>query len=109
MIKIKNKGLRLILVIILLIFISCYYVGNSGYYEYYLQEKTVLTNEKIKEFEEDIKNNKEVDIKDYLDNYDEDYTNKFTNLVYSVSNEGVEITRKIMKKIFKKLSYLVED
>ena len=106
---IKNKKINYIIIIILLIFISCYYVSNSGYYEYHLQERTVLTNEKIKEFEEDVKNNKEIDMKKYIDHYEEDYTNKITNIVYEVSNDGTEITRKIIKKIFKKLSYLVED
>lgn len=109
MIKIKSKNLKFIIIIVLLIFIGCYYVANSGYYEYHLQEKTVLTNEKIREFEEDVKNNKDIDVKDYLDYEEVDYTNKITNLVYDISNSGTEITRKIMKKIFKKLSYLVED
>ena len=108
MIKIKNKGLQIIIIIILLIFIGSYYVSNNGYYEYHLQEKTLLTNKKIKEFEEDIKNNKDIDIKDYLEDSDRDYTNRFTNLVYGVSDGGTKITRKILKRLFKKLRYLVE-
>ena len=108
-IKIKNKNFKFIIVIILLIFIGSYYVGNSGYYEYHMQEKTILTNNKIKEFEEDVKNNKDIDIKDYLVNEEIDYSNKLTNIVYGASNEGTIITRKIIKKIFRKLSYLVED
>ena len=74
-----------------------------------MQEKTILTNEKIKEFEEDVKNNQNIDIKDYLIEEEIDYSNKLTNLVYNASNSGTLITRKIIKKIFKKLSYLVED
>lgn len=108
-IKIKNKKIKFIIVIILIIFVSSYYVSNSGYYEYHLQERTVLTNEKIKEFEEDIKNNKDIDVKDYLSDNNNDYTNKLTNLVYGVSDGGTKITRKILKRLFKKLSYLVED
>ena len=109
MIKIKNKNLKFLIIIISLIFISSYFVANSGYYEYHLQEKVVLTNKKIKEFEDDVKNNKDIDVKDYLTNEEVDYTNKLTNLVYGISDKGTLITRKIMKKIFKKLSYLVED
>ena len=109
MIKIKNKRLKIIIAIILIIFASSYYVSNSGYYEYHLQERTVLTSKKIKEFEEDIKNNENIDVKDYLSNNDYDYTNRFTNLVYGVSDGGSKITRKILKRLFKKLRYLVED
>ena len=69
----------------------------------------MLTNEKIKEFEDDVKNNKNVDIKKYLDDEVIDYTNKITNLVYDISNGGTSITRKVIKKIFKKLNYLVKD
>lgn len=94
---------------IIIIYTACYYVACSGYYEYHVQEKTILTNQKIKEFEEDIKNNKEVDIKDYLVNEEVDYTNRFTRLMYGISDNGNKLARKIIKGLFKKLSYLVED
>ena len=109
MIKIKNKRLKIIIAIILIIFASSYYVSNSGYYEYHLQERTILTNEKIKEFEEDVKNNNNIDVKNYLENEEKDYTNNLTNIVYTISDSGTNITRKLFKKFFKKLSYLVKD
>ena len=105
----KNKLFKPIIIIILIIFISAYYVSNSGYYEYHMQQKTVLTNDKIKEFEEDVKNNKDIDIKNYLEYEEVDYSNKLSNLVYDFSNNGVKVSRKIIKTLFKKLSYLVED
>ena len=95
--------------IVIIVYISSYYVSNSGYYEYHLQEKTILTNKKIKEFEDDVKNNENIDIKDYLGSKEEDYTNKYRNLVYGFSDGANKIARTILKKIFKKLSYLVED
>ncbi len=106
---IKNKGLKIIIIIIIIIYISAYYVASSGYYEYHLQRRTILTNEKIKEFEQDVKNNQNIDIKDYLAYEEIDYTNKLTNLVYSFSDNGNKLARKCLKAIFKKLSYLVED
>ena len=69
--------------IILLVFICSYYVSNSGYYEYHMQERTILTNEKIKEFERDVEKNKDIDIKDYLEYEEVDYSNKFTDLIYN--------------------------
>lgn len=107
MITIKKK--KTLIIIVLLIFICCYYVANSGYYEYHLQERTILTNEKIKEFEEDVKNNNNIDVKNYLENEEKDYTNNLTNIVYTISDSGTNITRKLFKKFFKKLSYLVKD
>ena len=97
------------IIIVILIYICSYYVANSGYYEYHLQEKTLLTNKKIKEFEIDVKNNEKIDIKDYLVYEEVDYTNKLTDTFYQISNIGNKIARKCLKAIFKKLSYLVED
>lgn len=105
----KNKTLKFIVTIILIIYISSYYVSNSGYYEYHMQERTILTNEKIKEFERDVKNNENIDIKNYLNEEERDYSNKLSNIMYQISDNGTKATRKIMKYLFKKLSYLVED
>ena len=106
---IKNKFLRFILIIIIIIFISSYYVSNSGYYEYHMQQRTILTNEKIIEFEKDVKNGTNIDLKTYLENDNIKYSNKLSDLVYELSNKGTKITRKIIKALFKKLSYLIED
>jgi len=108
-IKIKNKSFKIILIIIILIYVSAYYTANSGYYEYHLREKTYLTNEKIKEFERDVRNNENIDVKSYLAYEKIDYTNKLTNLVYGISDNGNKVARKVIKALFKKLSYLVED
>ena len=105
----KHSFFKVIIIMIIIIYISLYYVANSGYYEFHLQEKTVLTNNKIKEFEEDIKNNSNIDIKDYLVYEDVDYSNKITDLMYELSNGSTMITRKIMKALVKQLSYLIEE
>ena len=58
----KNNTLKLILIIVFIIFISSYFISNSGYYEYEMQQRTIITNEKIKEFENDLANNENIDI-----------------------------------------------
>lgn len=105
----KNKSLEFILFLIIIIFICSYYTANSGYYEYQMQTKTILTNEKIKEFEEDVRNNKDIDIKIYLDNEEINYSNKLTNLMYNLSDSGNKIARKCMRELFKRIGNLVED
>lgn len=105
----NKKITKLILLITVIIFISSYLIASSGYYEYTMQQRTIITNEKIKEFETDIKNNENIDIKEYLSKEEVDYTNKFTTLVYNISESSNELTRKLIKALFKKLSVLVED
>ena len=105
---IKNKKLEVLILIIIIGYIACYYVACSGYYDYYMQERTIMTNEKIKEFEEDVKNGEDIDIKEYIEE-DNDYTNNITNLMYQISENGCKLTRKIIKLLFRKLKFLVED
>ncbi len=105
----KHKLLSFILIVILIIYISSYYVSNSGYYEYHMQERTILTNEMIKEFEDDVKNNRSIDVKDYLSYEDETYNNVLTDIVYNLSMKGVNLSRKCIKAIFKKLNRLIQD
>ena len=100
---------KYIIILIIIFYTFMYYIANSGYYEYHMQEKTRLTNQKIKEFEEDVRNNKDIDIKDYLDYEDKDYTNRLTLLVYNMNIKSNEITRKILKSLLKKLNNFVKE
>ena len=105
-----NKSIiKIIFIFTIIIFIASYLISESGYYEYTMKQKTVITNEKIKEFENDIENNKNIDLKEYLNKEEIDYSNKFTNLVYNISDKSNKIARQTIKYIFKKLSSLVED
>ena len=50
-----------------------------------------------------------IDVKDYYKKDDIDYTNKLTNLVYSISEGSFNLTRKVVKKIFKKLGSMIDE
>ena len=104
-----KKIIKLIISIIVIIFVASYIISSSGYYEYTMKQRTVITNEKIKEFENDIKNNENIDLKEYLDKQEIDYSNKFTTLVYNISDNSNKLAKKAIKYLFKKLSVLVED
>ena len=105
----KNKLLNFIITVIFLAYVVSYYIANSSYYEYELQERTILTNEKIKEFEEDVRNGENIDVKDYVVDEYVDYSNRMSNLVYNFSDKANNIARKCIRALFKKLSYLVSD
>ncbi len=106
--KKKISKVYYIIIILFIIFSCIYIVSESGYYEYTLQGKTIITREKILEFEDDILNNRDIDIKKYYEE-DKSYSNKFTNSINHMSNNIKKISRKIMKGIFKRLSkYLID-
>ncbi len=96
-----------ILIILFIFFLINYYQVESGNYKNELTEKTILTEEKIKEFEEDVKNGEFVDIKDYTEsNYIDTSTpvatigNKVGKTIDNIINEKAPNLFKIIKKYF---------
>lgn len=98
---------------ILLCFIICFLVilfaGKTGYYEKKLRDNSILTEEQIKKFEEDLKNGKNVDISNYVINENKDYTTKLTSDVYSVSLKLEKTIDKIVKFIFNEVGKNIND
>ena len=91
-------------------FLCSYIVSYSGYVEYNLGKKTTIMNEKIKEFEEAIKNNEELDTKEFFKEKEFNYTNKFSNLMYNINDKGNRVFKNILKKFFSKISkYMMDD
>ena len=105
----KRKIPKVILVSIFIIFLYSYIVSKNGYYEYSLNSKKNLTEEEIKQFEQDLKEGKEVDIKDYLNSNKVDYTNKLTRTTVKVSTKINSILKSGIDKIFGLLNKLVES
>ena len=76
--KIKPKKIfNTIIFVLFTLYISFYIASVSGYYEYEKKEETTLTNEKMKEFEKDLKEGKKVDIKKYLTDNTKKYAKKY--------------------------------
>ena len=64
----RYKIFKYVFVFLFIIFMTLYFSQLTGYYEYRNYQKMVMTEEQIKQFEQDIKDGKEVDIKDYTVN-----------------------------------------
>ena len=67
--------------LVLLIGFTAIYVSEAtGYYEFEQHNKKVLTEQKIKQFEEDVANGKNIDINDYVVNNKQNYETKLSKL-----------------------------
>ena len=97
------KYLNGIILLLFFIFLTIYVFEKTGYYEYELHKQTVLTNEAIKQFEEDIRSGKNVKVEDYLTNRQMNYSNSIANLGYNISNYFGNTTRNIIKGTFEAL------
>ncbi len=78
--KKKKNYFWFILSTLFIIFVAYMVAYNSGYYEANMSRKSKITEEKLQEFEQDVKDGKEIDIKDYVENDFVDYSSSFSKL-----------------------------
>lgn len=97
---IKENIFKFILLCFVICFLVILFAGKTGYYEKKLRNNSILTEEQIKKFENDIKEGKTVDINNYVINENKDYTTNFTNDIYSVSLKVEKTIDKVIKFIF---------
>ena len=98
-----------IFVILFLAFIISYIALSSGYYEYELQHRMVLTSEAMKKFEEDVEEGKDVSLEEYVIPNSKDYITSLTNGTNKVALSVNDILKKGIEKFFKVIGNFVED
>ena len=84
--KKKFNWFFFILSSLFLIYLAFYIAYTSGYYEANVSRHTIITQEKLEEFENDVKNNKEIDVKDYIEKNNKDYSSKVSKIGTSISS-----------------------
>lgn len=104
--KKKKNWFLTILGIMFLIYIALYIMDNLGYYSIATKNK-VITEQKLIEFERDVKNGEKIDIKEYIRDTT-NYKNIYSNLGYNMSvgidtvlNKGLKKVGNIIEKLFK--------
>ncbi len=104
--KKPNYFLRVTLVLFI-IFIMIYIIGQTGYYETSVRKDVMLTEEKINEFEEDVLNGEQVDLNTYIVKEDKDYSNALTtageglnNTIMKIFSEGLDEVINIFDILF---------
>lgn len=80
-----KKLIQFLFGIVFIIFLCSYFVERSGYYEYHLGNQKRMTDEAISQFEQDVKNGKEIDLNDYLEDTKIDYSSRLTRTTTDVS------------------------
>ena len=105
--KNKHNPFLRILGILFIIYISLSIASFSGYYENKVNEEVTLTEENIKKFEQDIKDNKEIDINNYIVSKKKDYRgfasnmgDNFSNFIEKLFTEELGKVGKVLKKMF---------
>ena len=99
------KGLFLL---IILFYLLLYFSYKNGYYVKRNEEMTHLTEEKIKEYENDLANGVDVSKKSYVVTR-ESFDNKYTRLSLKVSHAIESIIDKSIKHFFRKISDSINE
>lgn len=105
----KNKIFKYIFICFFLVFLIAYIIEETGYYEYKLQNKTILTKEAMEQFEEDVKNGEEIDLNDYQVEEEIDYTNSLTKQTNKVSQKVNNYFKKGIEGVFSFLNKLIQE
>ena len=105
----KNNFFKMMLLTIFLVFLALYYSSNSGLIDYQARNKTVLTEEQIKMFEEDVKNNVQIDLKKYVEDKEAKYDNNISKTTLKVSNTIGETIQGALNYLFGQLENAMND
>ncbi len=107
---ISYKKLFHIFVFILFIsFLVLYFSSANGYYEDINNKKTSLTEEKIKEFEKDVKAGKKIDVDNYIVNIKKDYSNFVSDFGLYTSNTFAKYFKIGLNKLFGSVDKMVNE
>ncbi len=99
--KLAKKILSKCFMFLFLAFTVLYISEGAGYFEYEQHKNMVLTSDKIKEFEEDVKNGKNIDIENYVDTKTKDYSNSVSNFGLDVSQFVNDVVTDGLDSLFK--------
>ncbi len=108
-VKTYTKIFNTSFIVFLISFLVLYLSQATGYYNYEQHKKMILTEEKIKQFEQDVKEGKNLSIEEYLDNPVKNYQNKISAFGYKLSYNISKYTREGLKKTFNFFNKILEE
>ena len=103
-----KKGLKYVFILIVLLYLLLFFSYKNGYYEDINKEKKILTDEKIKEYEEDLANGVDVSKKEYVV-ITPSYDNAYTKVILKISKNIEKGFDKVIKFLFKKVGNVIDE
>ncbi len=98
---------KILLFILLFVFCTIYVSNMKGYYSYSNYKKSLLTEEGIRKFEEDVASGIPIDIDDYIED-DIDYSNKISKTSLYISNKIGHFIRGGIVEFFDRITNNIE-
>lgn len=107
--KKRNKAFRWTIFFLFIAFLTLYISQATGYYEYEQSRKTAFTKEQIKQFEQDVKDGKEIDVTAYLENTNKNYQNNISKATLNISEAISKYTKLGIEKVFEGIAKVIEE
>ncbi len=104
-----KKFLKITGIVLVFLFLGLYYTQGNGYYEYEQHKKTVLTEEKIRQFEQDVKDGVPINSDKYLKEEEVNYQNKISKISLKFSETIEKTFKKGMESLFRFISKTIEE
>ena len=104
------KYKKILIGIFLILFVSFLVIltaSSTGYYEYQNSQKVMFTEEKIKEFEKDVSEGKDINVKDYITDTSKDYSNRITKIGDGISDFLYGTVNLVIKKGFNAIEKMI--
>lgn len=95
--------------LLFLSFLVLYFAQKAGYYEDMQNKKATLTEDKIKQFEKDVKDNKEIKVENYMVNLKKDYSNNISDFGLITSKTVSKYFKMGMNKLFKDIGNSIDE
>ncbi len=105
----KRDWARIIGMTLLFLFLGLYVASRNGYVDYQARNQMILTEEQIKKFEDDVKNQRPIDIDNYVIREEELYDNQLSRSSLKLSNTIGHTVQNILNFVFGKLEGMLED
>lgn len=104
----KKDFFRIIGMTLLFLFFGLYLASQNGYIDYQARNQMVLTKEQIEKFEEDVKNQRPIDIENYVIREEELYDNQLSRVSLKISNMIGESVQNVLNFVFGRLEGMMK-
>ncbi len=104
----KKAIVRIIVGTLIITFLILYVAQGTGYYEVKNNSKARLTEDALKRYEQDIKDGKQIDLNNYMEE-EKIYTNNITKLTSNVSRGIEKGMNYVMEYLFREMSKAVKE
>lgn len=105
----KTNIIRVVISVLVFLFLVLYFMQSSGYNEYAINRENMLSDEQIKEYEEDISLGKDITVKDYINKNKVNYENNISKLGLDLSYLIENVFNDGMNAFFEMLNEAVEN